>query len=149
MTESKLFGLAPKMAGALFLVSGLLIFGMLGLVYINSNEDMPESGIPITVIVDMGDGNVYTFTDLELAEATPMGALDSVYTENASLEADVIYYPLYDSYLVETIGDRTNGDDGMYWAFYVNGEMPMESADTYVLSEGDTVKWAFEVPQWI
>ena len=149
MTDSKLFGLDPKMTGALFLISGLLIFGMLGIVYINANEDTPESGIPVTVIVDMGDGNVYTFTDLELAEATPIGALSSVSNENASLDSEIIYYPLYDSHMVETIGGRTNGDDGRYWMFYVNGEMPMEGADTYTLSEGDTVKWAFEVPQWI
>jgi len=46
--------------------------------------------------------------------------------------------------LIEAIGDRKNGQDGKYWLYYVNGEMPMVSADKIILKIGDKVEFKFE-----
>ena len=46
--------------------------------------------------------------------------------------------------MVETIGSKSNGQDGLYWMYYVNGELPMAGADQYVLNPGDRVEFKFE-----
>lgn len=46
--------------------------------------------------------------------------------------------------LVEAIGDTENGQDGKYWLYYVNGEMPQVAADKYLLKTGDKVEFKFE-----
>ncbi|MBU4369204.1 DUF4430 domain-containing protein [Patescibacteria group bacterium] len=46
--------------------------------------------------------------------------------------------------LIETIGDKKNGDDGKYWLYYINNEMPMVAADKKELSPGDKVEFKFE-----
>ncbi len=46
--------------------------------------------------------------------------------------------------MVEAIGDKENGQDGKYWLYYVNGEMPMVSADKMIIKLGDKVEFKFE-----
>jgi hypothetical protein len=46
--------------------------------------------------------------------------------------------------MVAAIGDTENGKDGKYWMYYVNGEMPMVSADKKELKAGDKVEFKFE-----
>ncbi len=45
--------------------------------------------------------------------------------------------------LVEGIGEITNGTEGKYWQYKVNGVMPQIGADQYNLKDGDTVEWYF------
>jgi hypothetical protein len=46
--------------------------------------------------------------------------------------------------LVESIVGKTNGTDGEYWQYLVNGVMPQIGADKLELKEGDFVEWRFE-----
>ena len=41
-------------------------------------------------------------------------------------------------------GIEENGENGKYWLYYVNGEMPMVSADKKELRPGDKVEFKFE-----
>lgn len=45
---------------------------------------------------------------------------------------------------IEAIGDKENGQDGKYWLYYINGEMPQVSADKKELKIGDKVEFKFE-----
>ncbi len=45
---------------------------------------------------------------------------------------------------VEAIGDKVNGDDGKYWLYYVNGEMPQVAVDKQAVNPGDKVEFRFE-----
>jgi hypothetical protein len=45
---------------------------------------------------------------------------------------------------IEAIGSVENGQDGKYWMYYVNGQMPMVAADKQELTEGDKVEFKFE-----
>ena len=56
------------------------------------------------------------------------------------------YYAQFDSTLVNSINNAIGGTDGKYWQYYVNGELPSIGADKYLLTNGDRVKWSFEVP---
>ncbi|XOB46594.1 MAG: DUF4430 domain-containing protein [Candidatus Nealsonbacteria bacterium] len=46
--------------------------------------------------------------------------------------------------LIEAIGDKENGQDGKYWLYYVNGEMPMVVADKKEIKPGDKIEFKFE-----
>lgn len=46
--------------------------------------------------------------------------------------------------MIEAIGDKKNGQDGKYWLYYVNGQMPMVSADKMEIKAGDKVEFKFE-----
>ena len=46
--------------------------------------------------------------------------------------------------MVEAIGDKVNGQDGKYWLYYINGEMPMVAADKREIKAGDRVEFKFE-----
>ncbi|MFH1968231.1 MAG: DUF4430 domain-containing protein [bacterium] len=46
--------------------------------------------------------------------------------------------------MVEGIGEKEGGEDGKYWMYYVNGELPMISADKNELKPGDQVEFKFE-----
>jgi len=46
--------------------------------------------------------------------------------------------------LIEAIGEKENGQDGKYWLYYVNEEMPMVSADQLKIKPGDKIEFKFE-----
>ena len=46
--------------------------------------------------------------------------------------------------MIEAIGDKENGQGGKYWLYYINGEMPMVSADKKIIKPGDKVEFKFE-----
>ena len=45
---------------------------------------------------------------------------------------------------IEAIGDKENGQDGKYWLYYVNEEMPMVASDKKEIKIGDKVEFKFE-----
>jgi len=47
---------------------------------------------------------------------------------------------------IEAIGDKENGQNGLYWMYYVNGELPMVASDKNVIKAGDKVEFKFEKP---
>lgn len=46
--------------------------------------------------------------------------------------------------LVTSMGGHTNGTDGNYWQYQVNGAVPMVGADKYTLQDGETILWEFK-----
>ena len=46
--------------------------------------------------------------------------------------------------LIEAMGGQTNGADGNYWQYTVNGVAPMVGAGKYNLKNSDTVEWQFK-----
>ena len=45
---------------------------------------------------------------------------------------------------IEVMGDKENGQDGKYWLYYVNGEIPMIASNKYKIKNGDMVEFKFE-----
>jgi hypothetical protein len=63
-------------------------------------------------------------------------------TEETGLVLKIKAYDI--GILVEAIGDQENGQDGKYWLYYVNGEMPMVASDKNEIKAGDKVEFKFE-----
>jgi 3-methyladenine DNA glycosylase Mpg len=47
--------------------------------------------------------------------------------------------------LVENIDGIKNGTDNKYWQYWINGELPMVSADKKEVKNGDKIEWKFDL----
>lgn len=67
-------------------------------------------------------------------------------SEKNGFSVDSTYYEQFDSTLVNSINNDVGGTDGKYWQYYVNGELPSIGADKCTITNGDSLRWSFEVP---
>ena len=58
------------------------------------------------------------------------------------------YWEQFDSMLIDSINDDVNGEEGKYWQYYVDNDIPMVGCDKYTVSNGDYVEWRFETVPW-
>ncbi len=57
------------------------------------------------------------------------------------------YFSGYNSFLIEGIGNFSNGNQDRYWQYYINGNYANMGCSAYVLDDNDTVLWSFEPSQ--
>ena len=102
--------------------------------------DREREAEEVVLIIDNGI-QLRTFTAEFKEEMTTFDLL-----KNKTEEADlVLKTKVYDiGILVEAIGSEENGQDGKYWLYYVNGEMPMVASDKNKIKAGDKVEFRFE-----
>ena len=67
-------------------------------------------------------------------------------SEKNGFSVDSTYYAQFDSTLVNSINNDMGGSNGKYWQYYVNGELPDVGADKCMITNGDSLRWSFEVP---
>lgn len=95
----------------------------------------------VFLAIDSGAGNPNTFTVKFNEGATAFDLLKKE-AEKSNINLETKSYDI--GIMIEAIGDKKNGQDGKYWLYYVNGEMPMVSADKMFLKAGDKVEFKFE-----
>ena len=95
----------------------------------------------VTLVIDNGQGDSKTFNAEFKEGMTPFDLLKAE-TEKSALTLETKNYDM--GVFIEAIGGIKNGKDGKYWLYYVNGEMPMVSADKMVIKAGDKVEFKFE-----
>lgn len=93
----------------------------------------------VILVIDYGEGDSQTF-NIQYAEGMTAFDLLDDRTEELSLETKSSDVGIF----IEAIGSRKNGQDGKYWMYYVNEEMPMVSADKQKIKPGDEVEFRFE-----
>jgi len=57
------------------------------------------------------------------------------------------YWPGYDSILINSIKGTENGENGMWWQYYVNDVYGEIGCDKKEIFDGDVVEWRFEDPR--
>ena len=103
------------------------------------NQEMVKK--EVVLAIDNGEAEPKTFK-AEFKEG--MTAFDLLKTKAEELSL-VLKTKTYDiGVLIEAIGEKENGKDGKYWLYYVNGEMPMVSADKKEIKPGDKIEFKFE-----
>lgn len=65
--------------------------------------------------------------------------------EKNGFSVETTYYAEFDSTLITSINNAVSGTEGKYWQYFVNNQLPNVGADKYILTNGDMVKWTFEV----
>ena len=104
-------------------------------------EKSDETSVKMVILGDewIIEDNLIAFND-----DTVFSLLERIsYKNDFSLK--YTYYEQFDSILINSINGVVNGEDGKYWQYYVNGDIPMVGADKYTVSNGDYVEWRFEI----
>ncbi len=130
--------------GLIIIVTGWLIYSDKISQFIPQKEiETPQENIEreVVLIIDEGEGSPETFRDVAREGMTAFDLLQEK-TQGIGLVLKVQTYDM--GVFIEAIGDKENGEDGKYWLYYVNGEMPLLSADKQLLSSGDKVEFKFE-----
>ena len=68
------------------------------------------------------------------------------FKERDNFSVTYTYWKGYDAFFVDSINDTQNGENGMWWQFYVNGIYGEIASDKKEIFEGDLVEWRFEEP---
>jgi len=108
-------------------------------------ENVQEEAEEVVLIIDLGK-ETPRILNLEFEEGmTAFSLLEKASKEqNFTLNAKSYNMGIF----IEAIGDVENGQDGKYWMYYVNGEMPQVAADKKELKNGDSVEFKFEKSQF-
>lgn len=141
-----------KKINIFLLIGGLAILMVVGfLVFIDkiippgSQEKIEISQLEVkekvSLIIDYGEGEVDSFQSDFKEEMTAFDLLKEK-TDESGLALKTKTYDI--GIFIEAIGDKENGQDGKYWLYYINEEMPMVSADNQELKPGDKVEFKFE-----
>ena len=102
-----------------------------------------EQGVKqeLTLVINNGEEDAETYISEFNQGITAFDLLENKAEESGlTLETKVYDFGI----LIETIGDKKNGDEGKYWLYYINDEMPMVAADKQELNPGDKVEFKFE-----
>lgn len=134
--------------GIIVIVSGLIIFSNKGeLPITQKGAGVPQENIKkeVVLVIDDSEGTPKTF-ETEFNKGMTAFDLLKNQTEESNLDLKTKAYDI--GIMVEAIGDKENGQDGKYWLFYVNNEMPMISVDKTEINPGDKVEFKFEKSQF-
>jgi hypothetical protein len=95
----------------------------------------------VTLIINGGEGNV-EISESEFNQGMTAFDLLKNKADELNLTLETKSYDI--GVLIETIGDKKNGNEGKYWLYYINNEMPMVAADKKELTPGDRIEFKFE-----
>jgi len=95
----------------------------------------------VSLVIDDSEGMPKTF-EVEFREGITAFDLLKNKTEELNILLRTKSYDV--GIFIEAVGDKENGQDGKYWMFYVNGELPMVAADKKEIKLGDKVEFKFE-----
>jgi hypothetical protein len=103
-------------------------------------ENSDEMSVKLVVIGDnwMIKDNIFAYE-----EETVFSILEE-FTERNDISLESTYYEQFDSVLIESLGINYNGEEGKYWQYYVNNDIPMIGCDKYYIFNGDCIEWRFE-----
>lgn len=130
--------------GVIVIISGWLIFfnrteePLTGREAFQEEEEIKEE---VILIIDDGAKDPKSLKAEFVQGMTVFDLLD-IKTKELDLTLKTKLYDI--GIFIEAIGDKENGQDGKYWLYYVNGEMPMVSADNREIGPGDKVEFKFE-----
>ena len=126
------------------IVIPVLVLGAIGYVVMGNEAAEFNSDVTATVIIDMGNHRVFEVEITSNQTTVYSFLLATCAPENANQTLSATYYSMYDSLFVESIGNRTNGDESKYWQYWINGEQTMVGADKQHVNDGDVILWSFE-----
>ena len=104
-------------------------------------ENSDETSVKMVIIGDdwMIEDNIVVYNG-----DTVFSILEKFAKRN-DISFDYTYYKDFDAVLIDSIDNDLNGVGDKYWQYYVNNDIPMVGCDQYFLSNGDYVKWSFEI----
>jgi hypothetical protein len=114
--------------------------------YIQNNDEVDTIENPITVSIWItNDDWVIEYNDVPTTNNTVYKLLmecSSAYDFSVAST----YWQGYDSVFVNSINGTHNGENGMWWQYYVNDAYGEVGCDRKEIFDGDIIEWRFEEP---
>ncbi len=101
-----------------------------------------NSSTTVSLMLDYGDGGIKVYKDISVTTGETMLQLLENQSKAATLNFTTKSYAGLGK-IVETIGRKTNGEDGKYWQYWVNNQYVPVGAESYVIKPGDVTMWKF------
>ncbi len=91
------------------------------------------------------DGTILNATSIEFEEGETVFDILARVCENADIQLEYSWVPLYDSYYVEGINNLYEFDCGKQsgWQYEVNGWSPNYGCSSYTIKSGDAIVWSY------
>lgn len=102
--------------------------------------------VTATVSIDYGNGTVLT-DEISCNNNTPLGLLITFVGEDNVVESGGYVTAINGIQTVDDVPELAGTED-RFWLYYVNGDMPMESAAVYEVVDDDLVEFMFELSPW-
>ena len=130
----------------LFIITILLIIVVIFFIFFGlfKKQDVNDYSFQDSGSVDLYiiDGDSVESFSLETSNEITVFELLETATKNLGLILKTKQYDV--GIFVEAIGDRENGQEGKYWLYYINEEIPMGASDKNKIKPGDKVEFKFE-----
>jgi len=126
----------------------LLIICIVGIYLVNTGiitDEPPNTNskmINTSLTIDYGNGEIDTY-NIETSNATVFSVLMKA-SEDYNFPVTTKSYNQNQSYYIDSIKSVTNGEDGKYWMYYLNGNYGTVGADMQTVADGDVIEWRFE-----
>jgi hypothetical protein len=104
----------------------------------------PDSEITVSMRIS-GDGWSVEYLNTDTMNNTVFSLLIECSKEN-DFSVDYTEWHGYDAVFVNAINGTHNGENEMWWQYYVNGEYGDLGSDRKEIFDGDLVEWRFEEP---
>jgi hypothetical protein len=128
-------------------VVAIVIMAAVGGIFAYNEFLKPEPAlVTATIKIDFGNGTVLS-EEIGSDNNTALGLLRTfVGAENVQDSGGFVTAVNG----IQTVDDVSGleGTEARYWMYYVNGEMPMESAALKMIADGDVVEFKFETSPW-
>lgn len=134
-------------AMALVAVLALAFIGLWMLAgYVTKSDEVspPEDEIKVSLRIQ-GDGWEIEYLNVYTLNNTVYDLLMEC-SQTRDFSVEYTFWPGYDAIFINAINGTENGDNSMWWQYYVNGDYGEIGCDKKELFDGDVVEWRFEEP---
>jgi len=129
------------------LVLAIVVIAAVGGILLYNEFLKPEPAlVTATIRIDFGNGTVME-DEIGSDNNTALGLLRAFAGEENVADSGGFITSIYGVDSVDDVPEFA-GTEARYWMYYVNGEMPMESAALKVIQDGDMVEFKFETSPW-
>lgn len=140
-----------KTAFEAMLLISVLAMAVIGLwflaEYLKESEEVENPDSPINVSLKIrGDNWIIEYLDATTLNNTVYKLLSEC-SHVYGFSVGYTYWPVYDSIFINSINGTENGENGMWWQYYVNDVYGERGCDQKEIFDGDIVEWRFEEPR--
>lgn len=115
--------------------------------HIRESDEVKPTDSPIDVSIRILDGNwIIEYLDVQTFNNTVYKLLLEC-SNRYNFSVSQTYWPGYDSVFINSINGTENGENSMWWQYYVNDVYGEIGCDKKEIFDGDLVEWRFEDPR--
>ncbi|MDP2704378.1 MAG: DUF4430 domain-containing protein [bacterium] len=104
-------------------------------------DETSQKEAEIQLSFDYGDGQITAYSPKVHEGETLFELMHRLEIEN-KVQLSYKSFPGL-GVLIESIGEKKNGEGGAYWQFWINGEYAKVGASEYIPKGGDKILWKF------